>query len=321
MAVWCCQPQPLLIRSWSWSIPPLLTLQYFTVCCFALLWCNARVTAHCAPLHQVDTRSNLCIYTGLDFRSYHTQSSTCTKKTPLNETEGSEVKNGFCSSRKHLRRLENDRDQWRQRESVCYDNETLLQLKELQSDSEGLQITGCQTWSLSLGELGGFSPAGSLITFFWCPKSKNSSYYVAGMEKVAALMGPVGHHWSLLCPHVLDGTVSSSTLFCATTFLSPVKCHFSLRLLVCDQDFDRRSLFTVTSQGVTPSSPCSQSLTPLASQHYLQLLQQQLQQQQQHTQVAVAQVRNRRLCEVKESSRTGWEDVMTKCDMSLKPHL
>ncbi|KAK9532369.1 hypothetical protein VZT92_009756 [Zoarces viviparus] len=55
-------------------------------------------------------------------------------------------------------------------------------------------------------------------------------------------------------------------------------------------DFDRRSVFTVTSQGVTPSSPCSRSLTPLASQHYLQLLQQQLQQQEQHTQVAVAQV-------------------------------
>uniref|UniRef100_G3PTV1 Carboxyl-terminal PDZ ligand of neuronal nitric oxide synthase protein n=1 Tax=Gasterosteus aculeatus aculeatus TaxID=481459 RepID=G3PTV1_GASAC len=55
-------------------------------------------------------------------------------------------------------------------------------------------------------------------------------------------------------------------------------------------DFDRRSLFTVTSQGVSPSSPCSRSLTPLASQHFLQLLQQQLQQQQQHTQVAVAQV-------------------------------
>ncbi|XP_068429455.1 carboxyl-terminal PDZ ligand of neuronal nitric oxide synthase protein isoform X2 [Clinocottus analis] len=55
-------------------------------------------------------------------------------------------------------------------------------------------------------------------------------------------------------------------------------------------DFDRKSLFTVTSRGVTPSSPCSRSLTPLASQHYLQLLQQQLQQQQQHTQVAVAQV-------------------------------
>lgn len=55
-------------------------------------------------------------------------------------------------------------------------------------------------------------------------------------------------------------------------------------------DFDRGSVFTVTSQGVAPSSPCSSSLTPLASQHYLQLLQQQLQQQQQHTQVAVAQV-------------------------------
>ncbi|XP_033952156.1 carboxyl-terminal PDZ ligand of neuronal nitric oxide synthase protein isoform X1 [Pseudochaenichthys georgianus] len=55
-------------------------------------------------------------------------------------------------------------------------------------------------------------------------------------------------------------------------------------------DFTQRSLFTVTSQGITPSSPCSRSLTPLASQHYLQLLQQQLQQQQQHTQVAVAQV-------------------------------
>nr|XP_043868384.1 carboxyl-terminal PDZ ligand of neuronal nitric oxide synthase protein isoform X3 [Solea senegalensis] len=55
-------------------------------------------------------------------------------------------------------------------------------------------------------------------------------------------------------------------------------------------EFDRRSVFTVTSKDVTPSSPCSTSLTPLASQHYLQLLQQQLQQQQQHTQVAVAQV-------------------------------
>ncbi|KAJ0012965.1 hypothetical protein NQD34_017299 [Periophthalmus magnuspinnatus] len=55
-------------------------------------------------------------------------------------------------------------------------------------------------------------------------------------------------------------------------------------------DFDRGSVFTVMSQGATPSSPCSPLVTPLASQHYLQLLQQQLQQQQQHTQVAVAQV-------------------------------
>ncbi|XP_038164598.1 capon-like protein [Cyprinodon tularosa] len=55
-------------------------------------------------------------------------------------------------------------------------------------------------------------------------------------------------------------------------------------------DIDQRSVYTVTSQGITANSPRSPSLTPLASQHYLQLLQQQLQQQQQHTQVAVAQV-------------------------------
>ncbi|XP_077441470.1 carboxyl-terminal PDZ ligand of neuronal nitric oxide synthase protein isoform X2 [Vanacampus margaritifer] len=54
-------------------------------------------------------------------------------------------------------------------------------------------------------------------------------------------------------------------------------------------DFSGRSLFTVTSQGVTPGSPGS-AAGSLASRHYLQLLQQQLQQQQQHTQVAVAQV-------------------------------
>lgn len=73
------------------------------------------------------------------------------------------------------------------------------------------------------------------------------------------------------------------------------------------QDLDRRSLFTVTSQGVSPSSPCS--LTPLASQHYLQLLQQQLQQQQQHTQVAVAQVRHRHrlyVCIVSRVPTTPW---------------
>lgn len=64
-------------------------------------------------------------------------------------------------------------------------------------------------------------------------------------------------------------------------------CGFSV-----PQDFDWRSVFTVTAQGVVPGSPSSQPLTPLASQHYLQLLQQQLQQQQQHTQVAVAQVRS-----------------------------
>eukprot|EP00063_Salmo_salar_P008364 XP_013983199.1 PREDICTED: carboxyl-terminal PDZ ligand of neuronal nitric oxide synthase protein-like [Salmo salar] len=61
-------------------------------------------------------------------------------------------------------------------------------------------------------------------------------------------------------------------------------------LIVCD--YESRSIYTVTPHAVvSPSSPCSLSLTPLAEQHYLQLLQHQLQQQQQqHTQVAVAQV-------------------------------
>uniref|UniRef100_A0A3Q2XA78 Carboxyl-terminal PDZ ligand of neuronal nitric oxide synthase protein n=1 Tax=Hippocampus comes TaxID=109280 RepID=A0A3Q2XA78_HIPCM len=55
-------------------------------------------------------------------------------------------------------------------------------------------------------------------------------------------------------------------------------------------DFSGKSLFTVTSQGVAPSTPGS-TASSLATCHYLQLLQRQLQQQQQHTQVAVAQVR------------------------------
>ncbi|NWI09561.1 CAPON protein, partial [Crypturellus soui] len=52
------------------------------------------------------------------------------------------------------------------------------------------------------------------------------------------------------------------------------------------------SLYPAGSQQLlSPSSPCSSaSITPLASQHCLQLLQQQLLQQQQQTQVAVAQV-------------------------------
>ncbi|KAI4897614.1 hypothetical protein NFI96_030289, partial [Prochilodus magdalenae] len=50
-------------------------------------------------------------------------------------------------------------------------------------------------------------------------------------------------------------------------------------------DVEGVSLYTLS-----PSSPCSPSLTPLATHHHLQLLQQQLQQQQQQAQVAVAQV-------------------------------
>ncbi|XP_051552522.1 carboxyl-terminal PDZ ligand of neuronal nitric oxide synthase protein-like [Myxocyprinus asiaticus] len=51
------------------------------------------------------------------------------------------------------------------------------------------------------------------------------------------------------------------------------------------QDSEGVSLYTLS-----PSSPCSPILTPLATQHHLQLLQQQLLQQQQQTQIAVAQV-------------------------------
>ncbi|NXP03961.1 CAPON protein, partial [Thinocorus orbignyianus] len=58
------------------------------------------------------------------------------------------------------------------------------------------------------------------------------------------------------------------------------------------QDTENCSLHPAGSQQLlSPSSPCSSaSITPLASQHCLQLLQQQLLQQQQQTQVAVAQV-------------------------------
>ncbi|RMB93317.1 hypothetical protein DUI87_30011 [Hirundo rustica rustica] len=58
------------------------------------------------------------------------------------------------------------------------------------------------------------------------------------------------------------------------------------------QDTENCSLHLASSQQLlSPSSPCSSaSITPLASQHCLQLLQQQLLQQQQQTQVAVAQV-------------------------------
>ncbi|XP_010569052.1 carboxyl-terminal PDZ ligand of neuronal nitric oxide synthase protein [Haliaeetus albicilla] len=58
------------------------------------------------------------------------------------------------------------------------------------------------------------------------------------------------------------------------------------------QDAENCSLHPASSQQLlSPSSPCSSaSITPLASQHCLQLLQQQLLQQQQQTQVAVAQV-------------------------------
>ncbi|XP_066568836.1 carboxyl-terminal PDZ ligand of neuronal nitric oxide synthase protein isoform X2 [Amia ocellicauda] len=57
------------------------------------------------------------------------------------------------------------------------------------------------------------------------------------------------------------------------------------------QDLEKCTLFTAAPlPPLSPSSHCSPKLTPLASQHHLQLLQHQLHQQQQQTQVAVAQV-------------------------------
>ncbi|NXU85365.1 CAPON protein, partial [Xiphorhynchus elegans] len=69
--------------------------------------------------------------------------------------------------------------------------------------------------------------------------------------------------------------------------VDPLTCPF-----LCAQDAENCSLHLASSQQLlSPSSPCSSaSITPLASQHCLQLLQQQLLQQQQQTQVAVAQV-------------------------------
>ncbi|KAI7813353.1 putative carboxyl-terminal PDZ ligand of neuronal nitric oxide synthase protein [Triplophysa rosa] len=64
--------------------------------------------------------------------------------------------------------------------------------------------------------------------------------------------------------------------------LSVVKTGQTLQSL---QNLEGVSLYTLA-----PSSPCSPSLTPLATQHHLQFLQQQLLQQQQQTHIVVAQV-------------------------------
>ncbi|XP_029468343.1 carboxyl-terminal PDZ ligand of neuronal nitric oxide synthase protein-like isoform X2 [Rhinatrema bivittatum] len=68
--------------------------------------------------------------------------------------------------------------------------------------------------------------------------------------------------------------------------------HTSMQLLKDGQDIENGTLYrTASQQLLSPSSSCSSALsTPLASQHRLQLLQHQLLQQQQQTQVAVAQV-------------------------------
>uniref|UniRef100_A0A087YBV7 Carboxyl-terminal PDZ ligand of neuronal nitric oxide synthase protein n=1 Tax=Poecilia formosa TaxID=48698 RepID=A0A087YBV7_POEFO len=54
--------------------------------------------------------------------------------------------------------------------------------------------------------------------------------------------------------------------------VSDYSLHFHLLSVLTPADIDRRSVFTVTSQGITPSSPCSSSLTPLGQPHSLCLL-------------------------------------------------
>ncbi|MGH0149762.1 UNVERIFIED_CONTAM: hypothetical protein FKN15_019520 [Acipenser sinensis] len=57
------------------------------------------------------------------------------------------------------------------------------------------------------------------------------------------------------------------------------------------QDVEDCSVYKAAAhKSLSPSSPCSPALTPLATQHHLQLIQHQFHQQQQQTQVAVAQV-------------------------------
>ncbi|XP_035248080.1 carboxyl-terminal PDZ ligand of neuronal nitric oxide synthase protein isoform X1 [Anguilla anguilla] len=72
--------------------------------------------------------------------------------------------------------------------------------------------------------------------------------------------------------------------------LNVVRPGHNLKDKAVFQDLEKCSLYTVSRGSLSPVSPCSPTLTPLAAQHHLQLLQHQLHQQQQQTQVAVAQV-------------------------------
>ncbi|KAG9281946.1 carboxyl-terminal PDZ ligand of neuronal nitric oxide synthase protein-like isoform X1 [Astyanax mexicanus] len=84
------------------------------------------------------------------------------------------------------------------------------------------------------------------------------------------------------------GTESQSANVCEQAMNEILKSLSDLNMVKPGQtlqDLEGVSLYTLS-----PSSPCSPSLTPLATHHHLHLLQQQLLQQQQQAQVAVAQV-------------------------------
>ncbi|XP_072530261.1 carboxyl-terminal PDZ ligand of neuronal nitric oxide synthase protein [Salminus brasiliensis] len=87
---------------------------------------------------------------------------------------------------------------------------------------------------------------------------------------------------------IVVGTASQSADVCEQAMNEILQSLSDLNMVKPGQtlqDLEGVSLYTLSS-----SSPCSPSLTPLATHHHLQLLQQQLLQQQQQAQVAVAQV-------------------------------
>ncbi|NXT82787.1 CAPON protein, partial [Zapornia atra] len=121
------------------------------------------------------------------------------------------------------------------------------------------------------------------------PLEGDARAHTGSTQQVLALVSschPGCPPWSLLRPWGQGGAgVYSSISF-------EVHQIKGSKITDADEDAENCSLHPASSQQLlSPSSPCSSaSITPLASQHCLQLLQQQLLQQQQQTQVAVAQV-------------------------------
>ncbi|XP_067263252.1 carboxyl-terminal PDZ ligand of neuronal nitric oxide synthase protein isoform X1 [Chanodichthys erythropterus] len=104
------------------------------------------------------------------------------------------------------------------------------------------------------------------------PEGRQLTGMEQGMDDVTGMES----HSTKLSEQAMDDILQSLS---ELNMVKPGQTHQSL------QDLEGVSLYTLS-----PSSPCSPTLTPLATQHHLQLLQQQLLQQQQQTQIAVAQV-------------------------------
>ncbi|XP_067294747.1 carboxyl-terminal PDZ ligand of neuronal nitric oxide synthase protein isoform X2 [Pseudorasbora parva] len=99
---------------------------------------------------------------------------------------------------------------------------------------------------------------------------------LTGMEQGMDEVTEMESHSTKLIEEAMDDILQNLS---ELSMVKPGQTHQSL------QDLKGVSLYTLSS-----SSPCSPTLTPLATKHHLQLLQQQLLQQQQQTQIAVAQV-------------------------------